>query len=578
MPKRKSAGKKTAGKKRAIGERWATGNGPRRASRPLLGLMMDFPLTLSAVLRRAETFFGGKDIVTRLPDKRFHRYTYAEFARRTKRLALVLRRLGIKPGERVATLCWNHYQHLEAYFGVPFSGGVLHTLNPRLHPDDLSYIVAHARDQAMLVDKVLWPVWERFRERVKLRHVIAVGEGPTPPGALDYEELLGEVDEGKFVYPEPDENQAASMCYTSGTTGRPKGVLYSHRAIVLHSLASAATDTLGLHTADVILPVVPMFHVNAWGLPFTATLIGAKQVFPGPHLDPVSLLEAYQNERVTFTAGVPTIWLGLLQALDKNPKAYDLSSLRFLLVGGAAAPVRLIQDFEERHGLNVVHAWGMTETCPLGTVSLLPKDMAQAPRPSQYAYRAKQGLPAALVEIRARGAHDLVPWDGTSMGELEVRGPWVARDYYDSREGAERFTEDGWFRTGDVVTIDARGYVEIQDRSKDLIKSGGEWISSLALENALMGHPAVAEAAVIALAHAKWQERPLAVVVLKKDQQVSPRELIAHLEPRFAKWWLPDAVEFVDQIPRTAVGKFNKSALRQRFHNYPWPETLRAAD
>lgn len=570
-PIRKTAGNsKTSVKKRT----------PKRkpaARRAMGGLMMNFPLNLSAMLRRAETFFGDTEIVTRLPDKRFHRHTYADFARRTKRLALALRRLGIKPGERVATLCWNHYQHLEAYFGVPLSGAVLHTLNPRLHPDDLGYIMNHARDRAILVDKVLWPVWEKLRAQVKPRYVIAVGEGAPIPGTLDYEDLLKDVDERQFVYPEPDENAAASMCYTSGTTGRPKGVLYSHRAIVLHSLASALTDTLGLRASDVILPVVPMFHVNAWGLPFTATLIGAKQVLPGPHLDPVSLLEAYQMERVTFTAGVPTIWLGLLQALDKDPKAYDLSSLRFLLVGGAAAPARLIQDFDERHGLNVVHAWGMTETCPLGTVSLLPPDLKQAPPAVQYAYRAKQGLPAAFVEIRARGVQGLVPWDGETMGELEIRGPWVARGYYNTREGDDRFTDDGWFRTGDVVTIDTRGRVHIQDRSKDLIKSGGEWISSLALENALMGHPSVAEAAVIALPHPKWQERPLAVVVLKKDRRADADELISFLEPHFAKWWLPDVVEFIDQIPRTTVGKFNKSALRERFRDYMWPRASRAA-
>ena len=544
----------------------------RANKRMSLGLIMDYPLTLPAILRRAELLYGKKEIVSRLPDKRFHRYTYTDFVRRAQRLAVALRKLGIKPGERVATLCWNHHQHLEAYFGVPALGAVLHTLNPRLHVDDLIYIINHAGDKAILLDRIFLPLFEKLRPKIKSRHVIVVSEeGPKPSGMLDYEALLAGVDESDFSYPNLDERQAAAICYTSGTTGRPKGVLYSHRAIVLHSFVSAMVDTLGLGESDVILPVVPMFHVNAWGLPFTATLIGAKQVFPGPHLDPISLLDAYQAERVTMTAGVPTIWLGLLQALDKNPGSYDLSSLRLLLVGGAAAPKAMIQGFAERHRLNVVHAWGMTETCPLGTVALLPADLRRAPAEVQYAYRAKQGPPAAFIEIRARGDLGLVPWDGKTMGELEVRGPWVASAYYNSPEGKDRFTKDGWFRTGDIVTIDERGWMAIQDRSKDLIKSGGEWISSVALENFLMGHPAVAEAAVIAVPHPKWQERPLAVVVLKKGQTASAEELMAHLEPHFAKWWLPDAVEFVEQIPRTAVGKFLKSALRERFRDYAPP-------
>jgi fatty-acyl-CoA synthase len=355
------------------------------------------------------------------------------------------------------------------------------------------------------------------------------------------------------------------MCYTSGTTGRPKGVLYSHRAIAIHSLASTQSGTLGLMETDTVLPVVPMFHANAWGFPFTCTLIGAKQVLPGPHLDPQSLLDAFVSEEVTVTAGVPTIWLGILQALDASPSSWDLSRLRSMIVGGSAAPRAMIEDFEQRHGLHVTHAWGMTEMAPMGTVSELSSREQALPQDEQYAYRAKQGMPAPFVEIRARGPEGLVPWDGETMGELEVRGAWIASGYYDDDSQADRWSDDRWFATGDIVTIEPTGYIEIQDRSKDLVKSGGEWISTVALENALMGHPAVAEAAVIAVPDAKWDERPLAVVVLKDGATATPDELREFLAPHFAKWWLPDGFEFVPEIPKTAVGKFRKTALREQF-------------
>jgi fatty-acyl-CoA synthase len=393
---------------------------------------------------------------------------------------------------------------------------------------------------------------------------------------LDYEQLLAAADVDRFTEPDLNERQAAAMCYTSGTTGRPKGVLYSHRAIALHSLVSAARDVMDLSEADVLVPVVPMFHANAWGLPFTCTLLGATQVYPGPHLDPASLLELCQAERATVAAGVPTIWLGLLQLLDQNPGAYDLR-LRTLIVGGQAAPRSMIEAFQERHGLTVLHAWGMTEMAPLGTVSRLTGDLREASPEEQYAYRAKQGQPAPFIEIRARGDGGFVPWDGATMGELEVRGPWVASAYHNSTDENDRFTDDGWLRTGDMVTIDPRGYVEITDRTKDVIKSGGEWISSVALENALMGHPAVAEAAVIAVPHPKWGERPLAVVVLKEGHAATAQELLSYLERDFARWWIPDGVEFVTEIPRTSVGKFRKSALRERFRDYAVP-TSAAAD
>lgn len=532
------------------------------------GLMMDYPLTLTALLRRAETYYGDGEIVSRLADKQVVRYTYADWARRTRQLALALARLGIRPGDRVATLCWNHYRHLEAYFGIPVMGGVLHTLNLRLHPDDLTYIVNHAEDRALLVDESLWPLFAGFRDRVRVEHVIVMGEGgPRIPDTLDYETLLAAEDPARFDFPDPDERQAAAMCYTSGTTGRPKGVVYSHRSTVLHSLVANLPDNLGLSVRDAVCPVVPMFHANAWGMPYSAVLVGAKLVFPGRHLDATSLLELFAGERVTVTAGVPTIWLGVLQVLDKNPGAYDLSALRCLLVGGSAAPLGMIRGFQERHGLTVVQGWGMTETSPLGSLATLSRDLLDAPPEVQYAYRAKQGRPVPLVEARARNEDGLVPWDGRTMGELEVRGPWVARAYYQAPEAADRFTADGWFRTGDIVTLDARGYIELQDRAKDLVKSGGEWISSVALENALMGHPKVAEAAVIAVPHPRWQERPLAVVVLKEGEQATEQELLDYLAPQFAKWWLPDAVRFVDEIPKTSAGKFLKSALRERFRD-----------
>ncbi len=538
------------------------------------GLIMDFQLTIPVMMRRAETFFGHKEIVSRLPDKSYHRYTYLDFARRAKRLAVALQKLGLKQNDRVGTFCWNHYQHLEIYFGVPSFGGVLHTLNLRLAADDLTYIVNHGGDRAIVVDEVLLPLFEKFRARIQPEYVIVIpqGKGLVPEETLNYEELVSESDEAEFRYIDLDENQAAAMCYTTGTTGRPKGVLYSHRAIMLHSMASALASTLDIREADTVLPVVPMFHANAWGMPFTSTLIGAKQVFPGPHLDPVSLLEVFEAEKVTITGGVPTIWFGILQALDKEPGKYNLDALRMLIVGGSAVPKAMIKGFKERHHLNVVHAWGMTETAPLGSVASLTSELLNNSEEIQYEYRSKQGLPVPLIEIRGRSEQGrLIPWDGTTMGELEVRGAWVASHYYNTTDMTERFTADGWFCTGDIVTIDSHGFIQIQDRTKDVIKSGGEWISSVALENALMGHPAVAEAAVVAIPHPKWQERPLAAVVLKEGHSVTTQELADYLRPQFDKVWIPDAFEFVKSIPRTAVGKFLKSALREQFKDYKLP-------
>ena len=405
-----------------------------------------------------------------------------------------------------------------------------------------------------------------MREQVSLERVLVVplSDQPVPEGLECYEDFLASGNDD-FAYPPLEERQAAAMCYTSGTTGRPKGVVYSHRSIVLHSLGSALPDTLNLGMQDVLLPVVPMFHVLAWGLPYTGVMTGCKLVLPGPYLDAESLLELYASERVTKTAGVPTIWLGVLQALQKEPTRWRLEPME-MVVGGSAAPEAMIRAFD-RFGLRVLHAWGMTEMSPLGTTSRLKRHLQGDPE-TAYRYRAMQGLPTPMVEIRAVGEQGVVPWDGQSLGELQVRGPWVAQSYHNLEEESDKWTPDGWFRTGDVVAIDPEGYIRIADRTKDLIKSGGEWISSIDLENALMAHPAVKEAAVIAIPDPKWDERPLAVVVLKEGASASPEELRAFLESRFARWWLPDGYVFIDEIPRTSTGKFLKSALRERFKDY----------
>jgi fatty-acyl-CoA synthase len=523
--------------------------------------MMGTQLTLDLLLRRAETLFPRKEVVSRLPDRSLARVTHGEIASRSRRLAVGLRSLGLERGDRVATLCWNHHAHLEAYLGVPLAGGVVHTLNPRLHADELAYVAGHARDRFLLVDEALLPVLDAFRERAPFERVLVW------PG--DYEALVEGADESAFEVLAMREDEAAAMCYTSGTTGRPKGVVYSHRALVLHTLAAGLVDVLAIGEADVVLPIVPMFHANAWGLHLAATFFGSKLVLPGPHLDPGSLLELLERERVTLAAGVPTVWLGVLQALDAAPASRDLSAVRTLMTGGAAPPQALIRGFEERHGLRISHGWGMTETTPIGTLCRVSSELADGTPDERYALLAKQGQPIPLVELRLRMAGEPVPWDGESIGELEVRGPWVAASYFEAPEDGDRFTDDGWFRTGDIAAIDRCGYVEIHDRTKDLIKSGGEWISSVALENALMGHPAVAEAAVIAVPHERWGERPLAVVVLKPDAAATAEELIDHLRPSFARFQLPDAVQFVDEIPKTAAGKFRKTALRERFATAP---------
>ncbi len=524
----------------------------------------DHPLTLAMLFERAATQFPDNELVSRFPDGRIHRYRYADFARRTRKLANALATLGIEPGDRVATLCWNEHRHLELYFAVPLSGAVVHTLNARLHADELTYIVNDAADRALFVHSSLLDAFEEIRDRVSVEHVIVIpDDGEAPEGYRDYEELIADEPEA-FEPPPLDERQASGMCHTSGTTGRPKGVLYSHRSTSLLAMMSCMTDTAGVHERDSILPVVPMYHANAWGLPYAATYAGAKQVFPGRDLSAESLLRLFADEGVTLTGGVPTVFLDVLRMLDERPGEWDLSSMRSMLIGGSAAPPSLIEGFD-RHGLHVTHAWGMTEMNPLGSIANLKRAHDGLDDEGMLAARARQGHAQPLIRFRHVSEDGTVqPWDGEALGELQVRGPTIARAYY-GVERADDFVGDGWFRTGDIVTIDEHGSILIADRARDVVKSGGEWISSVALENALMAHPAVVEAAVFAAEDERWGERPLAAVVRTPDATAGDEELRAWLEPQFLRWWLPAAYIEVDEVPKTSTGKFDKVALRERY-------------
>ncbi len=531
------------------------------------GRMMDFPLTIAHLVDRAALYFGRTEVVSTNGDKSKRRTTYGDLAVRCKKLASALTKLGVKRGDRVATLCWNHAQHLEAYFGIPAMGAVVHTLNLRLHPSEIGYIANHGGDVVVIVDQSLLPLFEKFKGDIKtLKHVLVVCDQgkPAPEGTHDYDKLVDEAS-ADFAWPELGENDAAMLCYTSGTTGNPKGVLYSHRSTLLHALVGALPNHIGCGIDDVILPVVPMFHAAAWGLPYMAVLCGAKIVFPGPHLDAASLVSLMDSERVTVAGGVPTIWLGILAMLDAAPGKHDLTSIRTMVIGGSAAPPSLIEGFHERHGLVVTHAWGMTETNPLGTVARVKPHLRHETFGEELAVRATQGFAVPFFETRHVDDNGKVlPRDGDKMGELEVRGAWVASSYFGD-EGKDRFTSDGWFKTGDVVKIDPEGYITITDREKDVIKSGGEWISSVHVENVLMSHPAVLEAAVFAGRHPKWDERPIAAIVFKPNQKATEAELTEHLAKSLVKYQLPDAYVFVEQIPRTSTGKFLKSKLRQLY-------------
>lgn len=532
--------------------------------------MMHSPLTLIPLLERAGKLFPKVEIISRRPDNSIHRYTYGDLYQRARALAAVLQDYGIRPGDRVATLMWNHYCHLEAYFGVPVVGGVLHTLNLRLHPDELAYIVNHAEDRFLIVDDVLLPVFEKIKDRVNLERIIVVpfGGNPTPSGYEDYELLLRQSSSNP-KYADLDEADPAGMCYTSGTTGKPKGVVYSHRAIALHSYSISLPDNFSISRHDTILPAMSMFHANAWGLPHAAAMNGSRLVFAGPNLQPESILDLLSAEHVTLTGAVPTVWLGVIDALEKKPERWPLANGLRVLVAGSAAPEALFRRFD-KFGVRVIQPWGMTETTPIAIVCTLKPHMECWQEDERYEVRAKQGLPSPFIEVRAIDDDGEVAWDGQTPGELELRGPFVAASYYKMPEESSRWSQDGWLRTGDVVTIDPDGYVKITDRTKDLIKSGGEWISSVDVENALVAHPAVAEAAVIAVPHPKWQERPLALVVVKPGAAVTEDELRSFLASRFAKWQLPDDFAFVPELPHTSTGKLLKSALRRSYQDWNW--------
>ena len=534
--------------------------------------MMDLPLSLNHLLERAGTYFGRNVIVSRLPDKSLRRHTYAQYHRRTRALAAALLGLGLKKGDRVATLAWNHHAHLECYFGIPAAGGVMHTLNLRLAPAEIGWIAGDAKDRFLVVDDILLPLYKQFAHLHAFEKVIVFPFSGAPVGQefLDYEALLAGADPDAFVYPAHDERDATSMCYTSGTTGRPKGVVYSHRSTVLHTLVGCIGDYWGLKGTDCLLPVTPMFHANCWGIPYAAVMMGVKIVFPGPHLHPDDLLDLMQLEPPTLSLGVPTIWMGLIQAYEAaqtaQPGRWTLPDGLRSMVGGAAVPESLIRAFA-KHGVTLGQGWGMTETSPLATVSYRRAELNDAADDEHFRRAAMAGCPVPLVDVRLRTDADAdAPRDGRTPGEIQVRGPFITGSYHEVPVTADKFTADGWLRTGDVATMDELGFVRITDRTKDLIKSGGEWISSVDLENALMAHPAVAEAAVIAIPDPKWSERPLACVVFKPGQGASADELGAHLLGHgFAKWQLPERVEVLDAIPRTATGKFWKLKLREMF-------------
>ena len=537
------------------------------------GQMQNLPLLISSLIRHADRNHADTEIVSRETTGGIHRYTYRDAHRRSRQLARALISLGIKPADRVATLAWNNYRHFELYYGVSGMGAILNTVNPRLFPEQIAYILNHADDSFVFFDLTFLKLVEGVAPHCKgVKAWVALSDrAHMPESPLDllcYEELVN-AHSDDYEWPEFDENTASSLCYTSGTTGNPKGALYSHRSTVLHAYGSALPDALNLSARDTVLPVVPLFHVNAWGLPYACALAGAKLVMPGPQLDGPSLHELFEAEKVTVSAGVPTIWLGLLQHLQGQ--GLKLSTVKRLVIGGSAAPPAMIRAFDEQYGITVLHAWGMTEMSPLGTVNT-PKgkhlDLSAAERDK---LRLNQGRPIFGVDMKIVDDEGKeLPRDGKAFGDLLVRGPWIVSGYFKG-EGGNVLREGGWFPTGDVATLDADGYMQITDRSKDVIKSGGEWISSIDLENTAIAHPAVAEAAVIGVAHPKWDERPLLIVVKKAGQEVTREQLLDFMRDKIAKWWLPDDVVFVDSLPHTATGKLLKTRLREDFRDYSLP-------
>lgn len=535
------------------------------------GLMMSMPMTMGSILEHAQRIFGSKLVVTRQPDRSLHVMTYRDLYTRARKLANALTALGIQPGDRVGTLGWNHHQHVEAYFGIPEMGGIIHTLNIRLSSDQLAYIINHAEDRAILVDGSQIPLLEDIKDRIRrVEHfIIWSGADQVPcdlPGTIHrYEDLLGEAD-ASHECPVQDERTAMGLCYTSGTTGHPKGVLYSHRSMYLHTMGVNQANAFGLTERDNVLAVVPQFHAMCWGLPYGAALAGANLVMPGPFLDAASLAELLHDRRITVAAGVPTIWNSLYHELKRNP--VDISSIRALIVGGSAMPRPLIQAYEQELGVNVMHAWGMTETSPIGSVCVPLARHRDLDPEAAWDVKARQGLPVAGVALRIARDEAEQPWDDHSTGEIQVKGYWVASQYYRTENQLEHFTPDGWFRTGDIAAITPDGYIRITDRTKDLIKSGGEWISSVELENTLLSHANIRETAFVALPDEKWGERPLAVIVPHgRDEGISLQEVRRHLAPKFPRFWLPDAMALVSEIPKTSVGKFDKKVIRQQILN-----------
>ncbi|MGH8972864.1 MAG: long-chain fatty acid--CoA ligase [Acidimicrobiia bacterium] len=527
----------------------------------MLSTMQDFPLTITSLFRHGRSVYGGSQVVTFDGDSS-RRATFAEVAERADRLAAALARLGIGEGDRVGTFAWNTQEHLEAYFAVPCMGAVLHTLNIRLFPEQLTYIVNHAEDRVILVDATLIPLLAKVAKDLKtVEHFVVIGSGDGSAlgdSILSYEELLAAEEPG-YDWPEVDERSAAAMCYTSGTTGNPKGVVYSHRSTYLHSLAECSGASFGLSEEDRILPIVPMFHANAWGLPYAGWMTGADFIMPGRFLQGEPLCKLIEAERPTISGAVPTVWADILRYADANP--VDFSSIRLVPCGGSAVPRHLMEAFQERHGVRIIQAWGMTETSPLGAVAKPPRG---TPPEEEMQWRTKTGRVIAGVELRIVDDNGAVlPWDGEAVGEIEVRGPWITASYYKDDDPAK--FDDGWLRTGDVGTVDPLGFVQITDRAKDVIKSGGEWISSVELEGELMAHPDVVEAAVVGVPDERWDERPLACVVLKEGAGASVDDLKGFLADRVAKWWLPERWAFIDEVPKTSVGKFDKKVLRARY-------------